>query len=731
MEQLGRYYLSHEVSVDDVAHSHRAYEVTGGGVIRAMTLRRMLPAFVHQPDLTNILIEGGRIAALLEHSNLVQVLDLDQIEGQWILVTDRVQGQDLGTVIKKAKLRGVTIDTLTALYITNEILQGLAYAHERTDADGNILGIVHRDVCPANVLVGYGGEVKLTGFDYAKMRGRSTPPQPGHQRPRYGHMSPEQALGSDVDHRSDLFSAGLILYELLSGTMAYEARSELEALARAQRGHVRSLSETAPHTTSDLREVVEHALVFDRKQRHPSARVFRDEIARILYSSDPSYARHRIASLMAQVLGDEATEDRNKEKEDRAALEGIARLTPAAARPILPVAQGMPLRSPLQPAPGSGTPFPTLAMSPPAANPHYVPSILPAPGPVPHEPERDVAPAASASEHRTASLGSTPAEKRALAPSPVAVARKAPPPSAAPPAEKRAERQPPPPPPEPKAPAHPPVEKRGPPPPPPSSATFGPTSPPPPPSPRPAGGALLEGRAVLGRAEGGGARRRFSPAKVAGGMTLLLAIGLLGFALSSEQNMRFFKRKLRAAFIGRHPGGVLTIESIPPGARVTLDDEETGKTTPLTVENLESQVVHDLRLELGNEAPVTSTVAIKAGQKQTITLSFPDAVVPLSVKTDPAAAELFVDSRPIGFTPLSLTVQVGRELQLRLNRAGYVEHIRAIVPERRKPIEIDVKLEKSEALLAAEAAEAEALEAEREAEATKRAATKGSKGPKR
>ncbi len=320
-ESFGRYLVAKASVARDIAHVHRGYQILGGQVVRPVTIKRLHPTQARSAEQAAMLLEEGRITARFEHANIVGLVDMDQVEGQWFLAFERVQGQDLATVVKKAKLRGVNIDAQTALYLAIQVLQGLSHAHERTDADGNMLGIVHRDVCPENVMIGYGGEVKLTGFLYAKVRGRTNPPQPGAPRPRYGHMSPEQALATDVDHRADIFSLGLILYELLSGMTAYDARSDLDAFSRAQRGQVRSLLEVAPTLGPDLREVVEKALIFDRKMRHPSALVFRDELARILYSREPTFAAYRIATMMARVLGDEATEDRTRESEERVQIE--------------------------------------------------------------------------------------------------------------------------------------------------------------------------------------------------------------------------------------------------------------------------------------------------------------------------------------------------------------------------------------------------------------------------
>ena len=137
-------------------------------------------------------------------------------------------------------------DPHAALFICVQLLDALRYAHERTDLGGALLGIVHRDLRPSNITIGYGGEIRLGGFGFAKISGRNALPKPGLDRPRYSYVSPEQALDSDTDHRADLFCVGLLAYELLSGQPAYRFEDDLAARAGAQRGTITPLEEVAP-----------------------------------------------------------------------------------------------------------------------------------------------------------------------------------------------------------------------------------------------------------------------------------------------------------------------------------------------------------------------------------------------------------------------------------------------------------------------------------------------------
>jgi serine/threonine protein kinase len=703
-ERLGRYVLTHEVARGDIATIHRAYQTMGAGIVRPVTIK--LP----QPGQSNALLEEGRTTSRFEHANIVQLYDIDQASGQWFVAVERVQGQDLATVVRKAKLRGVIIDPHTALFIGIQVLQALSHAHERTDNEGNMLGIVHRDVCPANILIGYGGEVKLDGFGYAKMRGRANPPQPGTPRPRYGHISPEQALSSDVDHRADVFSVGLILYELLSGMVAYDARSELDALARAQRGQVRSLQEVAPTLGPEVREVVERALIFDRKMRHPSALVFRDELARVLYSRDPTFAAYRVATLMARVLGDEATDDRSKEGEERAAVEAqlmkdappfqphsALELTEIAGRPSFqPESNAAASLSGvmLKPgdAPARATPTPKLAVSatsPRATQPGSVlrtplPSTAGVPPPPPPSSYNSVDPRAQSGpdilQYADAELMEDPRSTPGLM-------------GQSPPVQKAAAQD---------------VltsliDGRG-------GRLW--QRPPDPSFPSPTSSGMTP-PAISPELIAPAPKKKERGFPIGFALLVVIALAVLavaGFAVSSDKNMRLVKRKMRAAFIGRQPGATVTIDSMPSGAMVSIDGESIGRKTPLVVENIESNIEHDIRLELEGETAVTSTLSVKGGQKKTVLLLFPDAVVNLAVTSEPSGAEVWLDQKSIGFTPSTgQPVRVGQELKLRVVKPGYVEWVKTFVPERKKPLNLDLKLEKSDALLEQEAEEREAM----------------------
>jgi hypothetical protein len=199
--------------------------------------------------------------------------------------------------------------------------------------------------------------------------------------------------------------------------------------------------------------------------------------------------------------------------------------------------------------------------------------------------------------------------------------------------------------------------------------------------------------------------------KLAAGVAVLGLVGVAIFAFSSDANMRLVKRKAREAVMGRKAGGMLTIESLPTGALVFFDDEPTGKTTPIKLDNVESQVVHHVRVELQGETPTTATVSVTANASQTLSLVFKDAIVDLRVKSDPIGAEVHKNGRQVALTPTTMPVRAGEPFKLALKKLGYETFEQQITPERGKPVDLDVPLVKGAELLAAEEAEKAALQA--------------------
>src|SRR6516225_7208061 len=213
------------------------------GFVKPVALKFMLESFSGDPELERLFVNEARIAARLQHANLVTVFDFDKvgaedergIAGRHYIAMERVEGQDLRRILEAARRAGYVFPVGVALYVAGEVLKALRYVHEKREA-GVALGLVHRDVSPHNVLVGYGGEVKLSDFGIAKAREHSARgTKPGTLRGKIAYASTEQLAGGAIDHRTDQFAAGVTIWEVLAGRRLFDGGSDLEILGKVAR----------------------------------------------------------------------------------------------------------------------------------------------------------------------------------------------------------------------------------------------------------------------------------------------------------------------------------------------------------------------------------------------------------------------------------------------------------------------------------------------------------------
>jgi Protein kinase domain len=240
---------------------------------RRVALKILLPWCADDPELTASFIREAELSAQLDHPNIIRVLEPVHTDSLWCIALEWVEGADLAHL-------PLPLPREIALAIMVDILAALHHAHTLKDAAGSGLEIVHRDVSPGNVLVGNDGVVKLGDFGLAKALTQTARTRTGQLKGKLGYMSPEQAKGARVDHRSDIFSAGLLLHELLTGKPAYTGTSE-EVLSSAQSGHV-------PPTIDPL---LARALAFEKDARYPDARAFAAALTR-----EPRASRSELAT---------------------------------------------------------------------------------------------------------------------------------------------------------------------------------------------------------------------------------------------------------------------------------------------------------------------------------------------------------------------------------------------------------------------------------------------------
>jgi serine/threonine-protein kinase len=266
-----RYRAIRKIADGGSAEVFLGEQVGAAGFRRDVVLKRIHPRLLVNDQFRQMLIDEAHLAMSLTHPNLVQVLDVGESAGASFLVLELVDGWTLGQVARRGYEAGLPIPPELSCSIAAEICRGLEYAHARK-RDGKPLGIVHRDICPNNVLVSMHAEVKVADFGIARASSRADTTRSGMIRGKPMYMSPEQALGRELDARSDLFSVGTVLFWLLTGELPFKGPGDQEFLTQIITTDAPSPATVRPELPAELCRVVQKAMARDREQRFSSAR---------------------------------------------------------------------------------------------------------------------------------------------------------------------------------------------------------------------------------------------------------------------------------------------------------------------------------------------------------------------------------------------------------------------------------------------------------------------------
>lgn len=298
--QIGPYALDSRLAAGGMAEVYVAHRKGPHGFTKRVALKRILPQYGREPDFQAMFIDEANIAAQLSHPNVVQVFDFGERDGDLYLAMELVEGTNVNRVLRAAAFKGVEIPLDLALYIAGETARGLAYAHAARGIDGSLLGVVHRDVSPANVLLTNTGHVKLADFGIATAAIRSRHTETGHVRGKLGYMSPEQVLGRPVDGRSDVFTLATVLAELLIQKPLFGTGPDLDILVRIRDVDLGILKRAERQIPQDVRGLLERTLVRDRDAR-PSAAVFADACDEVRRRRAMGHAPERLARFLRSI----------------------------------------------------------------------------------------------------------------------------------------------------------------------------------------------------------------------------------------------------------------------------------------------------------------------------------------------------------------------------------------------------------------------------------------------
>jgi serine/threonine protein kinase len=271
MERLGRYDLLRRLGAGGMAEVHLARAIGPEGFQKLVVLKRILPHLSADPEFVRMFLAEARLAAILDHPNVVQVFDIGRDGSDWFFTMEYVYGENLQTVLRAVRRHCGGLPLEQAITIGIGVATGLHYAHERVGFDGRPLQIVHRDVSPTNVMITYDGCVKMADFGIAKVTSRTDVTRAGIRKGKVPYMSPEQCRAEGLDRRSDVFSLGIVLYECTTMVRLFDGDNEFGVMNRIVNGDVPPPSTQRANYPKELERIVMRALTRERDKRYATA----------------------------------------------------------------------------------------------------------------------------------------------------------------------------------------------------------------------------------------------------------------------------------------------------------------------------------------------------------------------------------------------------------------------------------------------------------------------------
>jgi eukaryotic-like serine/threonine-protein kinase len=280
---LGKYKIVRKLSSGGMAEVFLAKQIGIGGFEKPVALKRILRSLLEKKHkAVHLFLNEAKLSARLNHPNIVHVLDVAEVQGALYIAMEYVDGRDLSAVFGSLQQRGEWLGYEEALHIARAVASALHYAHFSTDLDGNQLRVIHRDLSPHNVLLGFDGSVRLADFGVATSSVTSATNTMPTIAGKWTYMAPEQTTGAALDHRTDLFALGILLYEMCTGHIPFKGHSSRETAALICRGAYRPLEEVAPHLPDSLANLIDQLLQVKPERRPASGNavaVAIDEIA--------------------------------------------------------------------------------------------------------------------------------------------------------------------------------------------------------------------------------------------------------------------------------------------------------------------------------------------------------------------------------------------------------------------------------------------------------------------
>jgi serine/threonine protein kinase len=299
--KFGKYLLTKRIAVGGMAELFLAKMIGIKGFEKTLAVKKILPEFGEDEEFVELFVDEAKISVQLQHANIVQVFDFGEIDNSYYIAMEFVDGPNLKNLLKRCLKKKGNFPVEITIHIVLQVLKALDYAQRVTIGD-KMLNLVHRDVSPQNVLISREGETKITDFGIAKATIKASKTQPGKIQGKFSYMSPEQSTGGEIDHRSDIFSLGIIFFEMLTGFKLYSGDDTTTKWARVREAKIPAPSQYNAGITRELETIVMKMLAKDPRQRYQNAAEIIKELTDYLYPSSTEAIAASLASLVKELF---------------------------------------------------------------------------------------------------------------------------------------------------------------------------------------------------------------------------------------------------------------------------------------------------------------------------------------------------------------------------------------------------------------------------------------------
>lgn len=312
---FGKYFLIDKLATGGMAEIYKAKTFGVDGFEKLLAIKRILPHCSEDKEFIDMLVDEAKLSVLLSHTNIVQVYDLGKVGDDYFISMEFINGINLRELLTRLKEKGEKFSEELVVYIISEVCKGLDYAHSKKDAEGNPLNIVHRDISPQNILLSFEGEVKIVDFGIAKAAMNISHTMAGILKGKISYMSPEQALGKPIDRKTDIFSTGLMLYELLANDKFFKGETQFEVLKKIRTTRINEKT-FGDEVSDSVKKILAKALAYSVKDRYENAGDMQIDLTRYLYTTYADFTPRKLANLMRKLFANEI--ENKMEKEEKA-----------------------------------------------------------------------------------------------------------------------------------------------------------------------------------------------------------------------------------------------------------------------------------------------------------------------------------------------------------------------------------------------------------------------------